>query len=227
MGMSLYWRLGQVGGPKGIQEVTQQIWRYHYCTSWRLSLSLFLPRTDSQQSQQCHKLINIASSFSVLTPFYWHGNLKSLIVPQDTGMRQEGNVFVFVFTSLSSLVTARLTGTMMKAAVLFHLADFVASSQRVWPIWLLSPAWFSPLCPLTCSWLVLSLSRKSMNAAEEAAPPQKVETLGIYESPSLSSCSCGHSTGDHWAVVSQATMELVEWITTTLPWMEILQQPEL
>lgn len=65
----------------------------------------------------------------MLIPCYWIGNLKSLIAPQDTGVRQEGNVFMFTFTSLSSLVTAGLTDAMMKAAALLHLAGFVVSSR--------------------------------------------------------------------------------------------------
>lgn len=67
----------------------------------------------------------------MITPLYRNGNLKSLISPQDTGVRQKGKVFVFTFTTLSSLVMAEPTDIMMKAAAPLYLAGFAASSQRL------------------------------------------------------------------------------------------------
>lgn len=67
----------------------------------------------------------------MITPRYRKDNLKSLISPQDTGVRQKGKVFVFTFTTLSSLVMAEPTDIMMKAAAPLYLAGFAASSQRL------------------------------------------------------------------------------------------------
>ena len=67
----------------------------------------------------------------MITPLYRNGNLKSLISPQDTGVRQKEKIFVFTFTSLSSLVTAEPKDTMMKAAAPLYLEGFAASSQRL------------------------------------------------------------------------------------------------
>lgn len=173
---------------------------------WRPSLSRFFPRTDSQQSQECHKLINTACSFSVITPLYRNGNLKSLLAPQDTGVRQEGKVFVFTFTSLCSLVTAELTDTMMKAATLLHSAGFAASSQRLWPVWLLLPAWASPLGPLNGSWLVF----KSVQEVHEWCWGSSTSSEGGNLGHLLITVSTVQKIPGGKAVVSQVTMELAE-----------------
>lgn len=180
--------MGKVGALKGMQEGTGQIWRCRSCISENPVCLHLLPRVDSYWSQPCSQVNKHSQPLppSILSLlFCWNGNFKSLIAPQGTEVRQEGDVFMFTFASPSCRVTAGLMAPLMKAAAPFHPAKSRAVC-RISPVTSL-PAALSLGQPSMSShpFLAWSQSQQSMHINVGAAAPS-LEGLAYW--PFINHC---------------------------------------